>query len=84
MEDHVGIDSWVSVDLFERFLDDSFSFPRHQVLMNFYILTNPVLATSKSMDKKDCENLLKPIYEKLTTEVGIMPYDPGDDIAVSE
>jgi hypothetical protein len=81
MEDHVGIDSWVSVDLFERFLDDSFSFPRHQVLMNFYILTNPVI-TSKRLSRKDCENLLKPIYEKITKEVGIIPYNPDDDIAV--
>jgi len=32
--------------------------------------------------KKDCESLLKEIYEKLTKEVGITPYDPGDDIAV--
>jgi hypothetical protein len=83
MEDHVGIDSWVSVDLFERFLDDSFSFPRHQVLMNFYILTNPAI-TPKRLSRKDCESLLKEIYEKLTKEVGITPYDPGDDIAVSE
>ena len=81
MEDHVGIDSWVSVDLFERFLDDSFSFPRHQVLMNFYILTNPAI-TSKRLSRKDCENLLKPIYEKITKEVGIIPYNPDDDIAV--
>jgi hypothetical protein len=84
VKENISIDSWVGISLFKLFLDNSFSFPRHQVLMNFYILTNPVLATSKSMDKKDCENLLKPIYEKLTTEVGIMPYDPGDDIAVSE
>ena len=50
----------------------------------FHILTNPVLATSKSMDKKECESLLKVIYEKIATEVGIIPYDSGDDIAVSE
>jgi len=52
--------------------------------MMFYILTNPVLATSKTLDKKECESLLKPIYEKITKEVGIIPYDPSDDIAVSD
>jgi hypothetical protein len=49
--------------------------------MNFYILTNPVI-TSKRLSRKDCENLLKPIYEKITKEVGIIPYNPDDDIAV--
>ena len=83
-KENVHIDSWVSTGLFRLFLDDSFAFSREQVLMMFYILTNPVLATSKTLDKKECESLLKPIYEKITKEVGIIPYDPSDDIAVSE
>jgi hypothetical protein len=82
VKENISIDSWVSISLFNLFLDDSFAFNRDQVLMMFYILTHPVLATSKTLDKKDCESLLKEIYEKLTKEVGITPYDPGDDIAV--
>jgi hypothetical protein len=84
VKENINIDSWVGTSLFRLFLDNSFAFSRYQVLMMFYILTNPVLATSKSMDKKDCENLLKVIYEKITKEVGIIPYDSGDDIAVSD
>ena len=83
-KENISIDSWVSTGLFRLFLDDSFAFNREQVLMMFYILTNPVLATSKTLDKKECESLLKPIYEKITKEVGIIPYDPSDDIAVSD
>ena len=82
VKENISIDSWVGTSLFKLFLDDSFAFNRDQVLMMFYILTNPVLATSKSMDKKDCENLLKPIYEEITKEVGIIPVDSADDIAV--
>ena len=84
VKENIGIDSWVTKSLFNLFLDNSFAFSRYQVLMMFHILTNPVLATSKSMDKKECESLLKVIYEKIATEVGIIPYDSGDDIAVSE
>lgn len=83
-KENVHIDSWVSKSIFKRFLDDSSDLPRHQVLMLFYILTNPVLATSKTLDKKECESLLKPIYEKITAEVGIIPYDAGDDFSFSE
>ena len=83
-KENISIDSWVGTSLFNLFLDDSFAFSREQVLMMFYILTNPVLATSKTLDKKEFESLLKPIYEKITAEVGIIPYDSGDDIAVSE